>query len=166
MECIFRIKNLTSFFVLFFVISCSTSSTREIINPAGYKKDFTIGKIVIKESTGNTSDLYIDIQNRMLSSINDQLSKRKTHNKYLPKYTLHINIRDYEEGSAWLRWVVPGMGETYLNVEAILYDETNIPVSQHRASRSVQGGGGYTAGAWKRSFDSVAIELLDSIYEL
>mgnify|MGYP000347761299 FL=1 len=85
MECIFRIKNLTGFFVLFFIISCSTSSTREIINPAGYKKDFTIGKIVIKESTGNASDLYIDIQNRMLSSINDQLSKRKTHIQWSTK---------------------------------------------------------------------------------
>ena len=57
-------------------------------------------------------------------------------------------------------------GAMAFGMQAILFDETNKPVSQHRASRSVQGGGGYTAGAWKRSFDSVAIELLDSIYEL
>jgi len=160
----FKVKNISAFLLLL-LISCSTTSTKDVINPAGLNKDFTIERIIIKQSTGKNDDLYIDIENRMLSSINHQLSKRNILNKSLPQYTLHINIRDYEEGSAWLRWVVPGMGETYLNIEAILYDETNQPVSQHRASRSVQGGGGYTAGAWKRAFDSVAIELLDSIYQ-
>ena len=56
------------------------------------------------------------------------------------------------------------MGETYLNVEATLYDENKNVVSQYRAARSVQGGGGYTAGAWKRVFDSVSSELLKNIF--
>jgi len=105
----FKVKNI-SVFLLLLLISCSTTSTKDVINPAGLNKDFTIERIIIKQSTGKNDDLYIDIENRMLSSINHQLRKRNILNKSLPQYTLHINIRDYEEGSAWLRWVVPGMG--------------------------------------------------------
>ena len=145
-----------------FLTSCATNSSNEVINKTAYNQNFSIEKVVVKDLTNNPMGL-IDIQNRMQISIENEITSRQFNKQDNLQYSLIVNIRQYEEGSAFLRWVIPGMGETFLNIETILLDENNNPVSQLRTSRTIQGGGGYTAGAWKRVFDSVAKRLISDI---
>ena len=164
MRNIFTSNHFFTILFAFIIVSCSTSSSSRIVKPESLTENFIIKKIVVTDSTGTPPDLNIDIKNRMKESFRDKLTKYNSDNQYFSKYSIYIDIRDYEQGSAALRWAIPGMGETYLNVEATLYDENKNVVSQYRAARSVQGGGGYTAGAWKRVFDSVSSELLKNIF--
>lgn len=145
-----------------FLTSCTTNSSNKVVNETAFNQDFSIKKVVVNDLTDNTIGL-IDIQNRMRISIENEIIARDLDRQDNLQYSLIINIRQYEEGSAFLRWAIPGMGETFLNIETILFDENNNIVSQLRTSRTIQGGGGFTAGAWKRIFDSVAKRLFSDI---
>lgn len=165
MKIIFTSNHFFVILLALIFVSCSTSFSSRVVKPESLAEKFIIEKIVVTDLTGTPPDLNIDIKNRMEESFRDKLTKYNSDNQYFSKYSIYIDIREYEQGSAALRWAIPGMGETYLNVEATLYDDNKNVVSQYRAARSVQGGGGYTAGAWKRVFDSVSSELLKNIYK-
>lgn len=165
MKIIFTSNHFFVILLALIFVSCSTSFSSRVVKPESLAEKFIIEKIVVTDLTGTPPDLNIDIKNRMEESFRDKLTKYNSDNQYFSKYSIYIDIREYDQGSAALRWAIPGMGETYLNVEATLYDDNKNVVSQYRAARSVQGGGGYTAGAWKRVFDSVSSELLKNIYK-
>ncbi len=79
-----------------------------------------------------------------------------------PAYTLNATIVHYQPGNAFSRWLMPGAGATVLSVEATLYDgETEV--AHVNALRSISAGGGYTIGAWRTIFDTVAQDVVEEL---
>lgn len=73
------------------------------------------------------------------------------------RFRLEIELADYEVGNAFKRWLLPGYGSTILAIQGRLIDLRDGKEAgrlDHR--RSVSWGGGYTIGAWKTIFSSVA----------
>ena len=56
-----------------------------------------------------------------------------------------------------------GYGSTVLVVEATLRDADGNVDATAQANRSVDAGGGYTVGAWKKIFDDVAGDLVSDL---
>ena len=71
------------------------------------------------------------------------------------KLTLNASIVEYNKGSAFKRWLMPGWGSTDLIVHCDLKDGTNT-IGTVQAKGTVNWGGGFSVGAWKDIFDSVA----------
>ena len=74
--------------------------------------------------------------------------------------TMNVNIIEYRKGDAFKRWLWPGYGSTVLVVEATLLDAEGNVDATAQANRSVDAGGGYTTGAWKKIFEDVAADLV------
>ena len=74
------------------------------------------------------------------------------------KLILAIRIIEYEKGSAFQRWLLPGWGSTILEVEGSFLEGIE-EVATCKALRTVDIGGGYTIGAWKSVFKKVAGDL-------
>ena len=127
-------QGITSFFYkkgwlipafFLFLTSCATNSSNEVINKTAFNQNFSIEKVVVNDLTNNPMG-SIDIQNRMQISIENEITSRQFNKQDNLQYSLIVNIRQYEEGSAFLRWAIPGMGETFLNIETILLDENKL----------------------------------------
>lgn len=77
------------------------------------------------------------------------------------RYTLSLQIVEYEPGNAFKRWLLPGYGATILRVHGRLVDaRTGELAAEIEHQRSVQWGGGYTIGAWRSIFGVVAREMV------
>jgi hypothetical protein len=75
-------------------------------------------------------------------------------------YVVKLRIARYEPGNAFKRWLLPGYGATILRVRGEVVDPRDASVvARLDHQRSVYFGGGYTIGAWKRVFGSVAGDL-------
>lgn len=78
------------------------------------------------------------------------------------KLVLVTKIVEYEPGDAFKRWLLPGWGSTVVGVECELRDADEL-VGTVRARRTVSFGGGYTIGAWRTIFGSVAGDVVSEL---
>lgn len=70
----------------------------------------------------------------------------------------------YEPGNAFKRWLWPGYGSTVIKLHCELTDSTNHKViGSVDALRTVSWGGGYSIGAWKTIFASVAKDVVSEL---
>jgi hypothetical protein len=76
------------------------------------------------------------------------------------RFVLSIEIVEYEMGNAFKRWLLPGWGGTILSVRCELKDASSgaLALSMNH-KRGVYVGGGYTIGAWRYIFKSVAHDI-------
>ena len=157
------IKNKISLLMILgiFVTGCATTSSIEVISKNALEDNFSIDTLVAKNETGKVFD--IDVESLLSKAVNKELTIQNLSGKGGLAYELKISIIQYDEGNAFARWMVPGMGKTILSVEAVLYDEIGKAVAQSQATRSIGAGGGYTINAWSRVFDQVAKQLVDDL---
>ena len=66
------------------------------------------------------------------------------------------------EGSAFQRWLAPGLGETRLDVQCELRKGEEV-VGTAKAVRTVATGGVWSVGAGKSVFEDVAKDLVDDL---
>jgi hypothetical protein len=78
------------------------------------------------------------------------------------KLVLDSKILDYEEGDAFKRWLLPGWGATVLTIQSDLRQDGQL-VGTVDAKRTVSVGGGYTIGAWRTVFDSLAGDVVEDL---
>lgn len=156
-------------FLLFLITSCTTTYVDKI-QYVEIDNTYFIKTVVsdLSKSRGSISSEYVNqntpTADMLQSSVTKELQRRNLLDLSREKQlTLDIIIRNYEEGKAAARWVAPGLGETRLDIEAILFDENNEVLSQSRISRKVTWGGLYTINAGNRAFDKVAKSLLEEI---
>lgn len=79
--------------------------------------------------------------------------------------TLRTRILEYEKGSAFNRWLMPGMGQTFLKIQCDLMDGENV-VGTIRARRTVDVGGVLSIGAWESIFQDVAGDVMEELKKL
>lgn len=78
--------------------------------------------------------------------------------------SMPCKIIEYEPGDAFKRWLWPGYGSTVLNVKCVLKDfKTENLVGYAEARHTVDAGGGYTIGAWKKIFKNLSTDLVKEV---
>lgn len=79
-------------------------------------------------------------------------------------YAISVQILDYDMGSAFKRWLMPGYGSTVLDVHTDVIDvDTGQKVSELEHRQTVAGGGLYSVGAWERIFNTAAKDIATDI---
>ena len=140
---------------------------------AKYAQDFVpsesakimIGQISDTKDEGGDQEGDFDTENELRTQLEGKLSENgllATGAAGEEYYVLSAEIVDYEPGSAAKRWLWPGYGATELSVQCTL-SEGDRKVGNVFARRTVEGGGLYTAGAWKSIFDTVAGDVVEEI---
>ncbi len=82
----------------------------------------------------------------------------------MPRFILNATIINFEMGNAFKRWLLPGLGGTILEVKCDLLsgrDSSLVASFQHK--RGVYIGGGFSIGAWKTIFSSVAADIANEL---
>lgn len=113
-----------------------------------------------KEKRGDQANF--DVIGELRTQLEDQLDQNgllATETTDGHSYILSAEIVDYEPGSAFGRWLFPGVGSTVLSVECAFYDGETM-IGTITAVRSVEAGGAYTIGAWKSIFETVAKDIV------
>jgi hypothetical protein len=100
--------------------------------------------------------------------LTDALTEKLTRQELLwsggqaRRVVLVSKIIEYEPGDAFKRWLMPGWGATVVGVECEVRDGDRL-VGTVRARRTVSAGGGYTIGAWRTIFSSVADDIVGEL---
>lgn len=121
-----------------------------------------VGKVT--NETGQTFDINVE---QMLI---DALAKKLGDENLLwtgqgdEKLILSSKIIEYEKGNAFKRWLLPGWGSTVIAVHADFKKGDQL-VGSEQARRTVSIGGGYTIGAWRTIFNSIAEDIVDDLRE-
>lgn len=121
-----------------------------------------VGKVT--NETGQTFDVNVE---QMLI---DALAKKLGDENLLwtgqgdEKLVLSSKIIEYEKGNAFKRWLLPGWGSTVIAVHADFKKGDQL-VGSEQARRTVSIGGGYTIGAWRTIFNSIAEDIVDDLRE-
>lgn len=122
-------------------------------------------KIEVGKVTNETGKAFdIDIEQMLTEAFAEVLRKEKL----LPvggeghRLVLTIRIVEYEKGSAFKRWLLPGWGSTVISIEGDLRDVDQV-VGSFQARRTVSIGGGFTIGEWRKIFASIAKDVVKDL---
>jgi hypothetical protein len=123
-------------------------------------------KIEVGSVTNQTGQTFNDVNVEQLLS--DALAEALRKEDLLwagggsRKLVLTSKIAEYEPGNAFKRWLLPGWGSTVLTVQGDLKEGDRL-VGSVEARRTVSIGGGYTIGAWRTIFASVANDMVSDL---
>ncbi len=121
-----------------------------------------VGKVT--NETGQSFN--VNIEQMLTDAIAEELRKENLlwTGQGTTKLVLSSKLIEYEKGNAFKRWLLPGWGSTVLTVQAELRKDDQL-VGYEQARRTVSIGGGYTIGAWKTIFRSVAVDIVEDLRE-
>jgi len=153
--------------VIFLIVATGCGSVQ---HKANFQNDYVpqpdtkieVGRVV--NETGQTFDVEVE---KMLT---DAFAEALREENMLwtggegHKLILTGKIVEYEKGDAFKRWLLPGWGSTVLTIQCDLRNDNQL-VGSADARRTVSAGGGYTIGAWKTIFVSVAKDLVKDLQE-
>jgi len=154
----FKQRALAVLMLISVMSACSTTSTIEVVDESAFSEAFTIDTVVVNNATGEEFD--IDVEALLGDAVREELSDKNLSGVGGLDYTLMVSIIQYDEGNAFARWVMPGLGKTVLSVEATLIDADERVLAESQATRSIGAGGGFTIGAWQVVFSDVADSLV------
>lgn len=118
----------------------------------------------VTNETGET--FYFDIKKMLSDALTEALRDEEllwTGNAS-HRLVLESKIIEYKKGDAFKRWLLPGWGSTVLIIQSDLRDNNGI-VGSVEAKRTVSIGGGYTAGAWLKIFESLAKDVVKDLHK-
>lgn len=156
---------------ILFVLCLVISSCGTVQHVAKFEKDFSPSSITTVEvgtvtnESGETFD--IDITKMLEDALVDALENNNLlwTGGYDGNHIIIISkIVDYKKGDAFKRWVLPGWGSTVLSVQSDLKENPSGKIiGSVEARRTVSIGGGYTIGAWKTVFKSLAKDIVKEL---
>lgn len=153
--------------VLIGLAGCGTTNRNVKFNE-GYQitKDARIEVPPAKNTTGKTFT-EIDVEKVFTEEITKALGEEGiwADSSYTgSRLLLPCQITEYEPGSAFKRWLLPGYGSTALAVKCELYEQGSAnAVGIAEARHTVDAGGGYTIGAWKYIFNNLSKDIAKEI---
>lgn len=149
-----------TFLVLFLVLSgCATKSSFEPANssvkiPSTAK--FKLGEI--QDNSGfSASSEDIEPVKAMKDALLAELNKAGLNGG---DYIINVELTEYQPGNAFARWLLPGLGGTYLKTKTTIIDPESKILAIIPVNRTVAAGGAFTIGAWRECFQDVAIEIV------
>jgi Domain of unknown function (DUF4410) len=157
-------KALLLIFPILFLAACGTvEHSVRVKDEQAFRPDT---KILVKDVSNKTGETFdIDIEQMLKEAMVKELGKENLLGKEgeAGVVSMDVNIIEYRKGDAFKRWLWPGYGSTVLVVEATLLDEEGNVDATAKANRSVDAGGGYTVGAWKKIFENVSADLVSDL---
>ena len=151
---------------IFLVSGCATTGSgtgpaKSLEHLADYQ--YSVGQISIPEGANYEIDAAGMLRSAMESSLEDKgllIDEASSASRYV----INANILDYEMGSAFKRWLLPGYGSTILSVYTEIIDpQKNASVAKLEHRQMIGAGGFYTIGAWEDVFASVADDIVTDI---
>jgi hypothetical protein len=157
---------------LLMVLSLAASGCGAVSHQAQFeasyapKADTRIEVGPVTNETGKTFD--VDIPKMFTDALTEQLTDDQLlwggGSQDVSHLVITTKIIDYDEGNAFKRWMLPGWGSTVLSMHCELKDSTSGKlVGSVDARRTVSFGGGYTIGAWRTIFASVAKDVVGEL---
>ena len=133
---------------------------------SSYTPDSTTGVEVgkVTNETGKTFETELKVEDMLRQALTEKLKAENLawNGGMQKKLVLDSKILDYDEGNAFKRWLLPGWGATVLTIQSDLRQDGQL-VGTVDAKRTVSAGGGYTIGAWKTVFDSLAGDVVEDL---
>jgi Domain of unknown function (DUF4410) len=158
MRCIGRLTAILVFLTI--GTGCGTSIHGLTFAP-GYTltKEVKIMVGTVENKTEKSFD--IDINSMLSHALSEKLQAEGLLSDANSKDKLLINttIIEYKEGNAFKRWLSPSYGSTVLDVSGALFDNGR-EVGKVKARRTVDQGGVFTIGAWKKVFSDVSEDII------
>ena len=138
---------------------CATKSSFDAADPSlkiPPQSKFEVAKI--EDNSGFTpSGEDVDPAKAMRAALISKLEKAGLAGQ---DYKIDVTISEYRPGNAFARWLMPGMGGTYLKTRSSIIDTEGKIVAVIPVDRTVAAGGGFTIGAWRECFKEVAEEIV------
>jgi hypothetical protein len=154
---------------LLFVVACSTKATY-IALPDSVNVEptslFSVGEITDSSKfqfpQGETDTLVLT------DAMSEALEKALKGKGALGdgQWIINVDIVDYAPGNAFMRWLLPGAGETLLKVVAHIVSQEGVAAARLPVERSIAAGGGYTVGAWEYIFTEVAETIVEYLTDM
>ena len=122
-------------------------------------------KIEVGQVTNETKETFdVNVEQMLTDAFAEELRKETMlwDGGSDTKLVLSSKIVEYAKGDAFKRWLLPGWGSTVLTIQCDLKDGNKV-VGSAEARRTVSIGGGYTIGAWKTIFASVAKDVVEDL---
>ena len=125
-------------------------------------------RIEVGPVTNETDRTFaVDIPQMFTEALSEALNKERllwTGGSGSGRFIIVSKVVEYDEGNAFKRWLLPGWGSTVLSLHCELREGANGKmVGFVDARRTVSIGGGYTIGAWKTIFASVATDVVKEL---
>lgn len=124
-------------------------------------------KIRVMDVSNDTRELYeVDVIGMMWSALDDSLKKRGmfwTPDAAGLPYIIEAHVLKYEEGTVWLRWILPPWGRTVLTTKAELKEGGRVIASAESKEAITFGHETFTVGAWRKIFATVAEDLVSQL---
>jgi len=147
------------------LVSCAirqkVGPAKELTLDPDYKYKIEKVEVVEKE------EYKVDAAKMMWTALEESLREKDllwTESSKQNYYAISVQILDYDMGSAFKRWLIPGYGSTVLGVHTDVIDvDTGQKVSELEHRKTVAGGGLYSVGAWKTIFNTVATDIATDI---
>jgi hypothetical protein len=124
-------------------------------------------KIRVVDVSNDTRELYeIDVIGMMWTALDDSLKKRgmlwTPDSPGLP-LMLEARVLKYQEGSAWLRPILPMWGKTVLTLKGEVREGGQVVASAETNQAMTFGHGTFTIGAWRKVFAQAAEDLVSQL---
>jgi len=123
----------------------------------------------VTNATGQTPTVdgeVVNLEKLLSNALSEKLVKKDLlwTGDQARRVVLVSKIIEYEPGDAFKRWLLPGWGATVVGVECEVRDGDQL-IGTVRARRTVSIGCGYTIGAWRTIFNSVAEDIVSDLRE-
>ena len=149
--------------VLLCVTGCGSVQHKASFNNTFVPPDAV--KIAVGTVTNETGQQFdVGVEQLLMDALAEKLRKKNmlSDNQESSQLSLTCKIVEYEKGDAFKRWLLPGWGSTVLSVQGDLKDKNGI-VGTIQARRTISIGGGYSVGAWRTVFASLADDIVKDI---
>lgn len=138
-----------------------TGPTKSLEMLEGYR--YSVGQVSIPKDAKYEIDAAGMLRSAMETSLREK-GLLTDQASAASRYVINAEILDYEMGSAFKRWLLPGYGSTILSVHTEITDpQSNSVVAELEHRQMVGAGGFYTVGAWEGVFASVAADIVRDI---
>ena len=115
--------------------------------------------VEVGEVTNETQQTFdVDVEQMMTDALAEALRNESMLATGGDSLAVSTKVVEYAKGNAFKRWLLPGWGTTVLSVQCDIRDGSRL-VGSAQARRTVSFGGGYTIGAWRTVFASVAKDM-------
>ncbi len=152
--------------LVLFIVGCGAAARVNV--PEG-EKLIVVGTLSVERPTNESGfnlkdkeDPDFDVLAAIRKNLKSELLTRcfKVAMEGKGKYILKTSIVEYEPGSAFKRWLLPGWGATRLRtISKIIRANDEKMVAKIDFKGDVSGGGFYTVGAYKYIANWMAVEL-------
>jgi len=146
-------------------LGCGTTSEQSLTDPRPLTTPGAkIGVIDVSNDTGELFD--VDAIGTLWNALNESLNNKGLlwpGTSRTAPLKLEARIIEFQKGSIWMRCLFPPMGNTVLAVRCNIKEGDQVIATAETKKIFSIGNKGFTLGAWRKAFSSVAEDLVNQI---